>query len=128
MSYEEILFGVLEVLDHAAACRDANERTRRLADGLTILSGTARLYSVRRVADQWQRACLSLGAVRSRLGGDRGLIEAGLFRFAWSIDFPLFEWNEDEQKWDPAHHMFTMPQEQYLETLESNPGPIKGDL
>jgi aspartyl-tRNA synthetase len=40
----------------------------------------------------------------------------------------MFEWNEDENKWDTAHHMFTMPQYKYHETLESNPGEVKGDL
>ena len=40
------------------------------------------------------------------------------FRFAWIIDFPLFEWNGDDERWEAAHHMFTMPQESYLDTLE----------
>ncbi|MDR2898527.1 MAG: aspartate--tRNA ligase [Spirochaetaceae bacterium] len=73
-------------------------------------------------------ACAALGAVRSRLGKDLGLCTEGAFAFAWIIDFPMFEWNEDENKWDTAHHMFTMPQEQYLPTLESDPGSVKGDL
>jgi aspartyl-tRNA synthetase len=40
----------------------------------------------------------------------------------------MFEWNEEENKWDTAHHMFTMPQEKYHATLESDPGAVKGDL
>jgi aspartyl-tRNA synthetase len=40
----------------------------------------------------------------------------------------MFEWNEEENKWDTAHHMFTMPQEKYHATLESDPGSVKGDL
>jgi len=73
-------------------------------------------------------ACVSLGAVRSKLGRDLGLLDPGVFKFAWIVDFPMFEWNEDEGKWDAAHHMFTMPQEQYHATLESDPGAVKGDL
>jgi len=80
------------------------------------------------VADRWKVATTALGAVRSRLGRDLGLAEAGTFRFAWIIDFPLFEWNEDGEHWEAAHHMFTMPQEQYIETLEQDPGAVKGDL
>ncbi|WP_020611086.1 aspartate--tRNA ligase [Sediminispirochaeta bajacaliforniensis] len=80
------------------------------------------------VGDKWNVACTSLGAVRSKLGKDLGLIEAGTFRFCWIVDFPLFEYNEEEQRWEAAHHMFTMPQEQYLDTLEENPGAVKGDL
>lgn len=80
------------------------------------------------VADSWRTACTSLGAVRNRLGKDLDLIDEKLFRFAWIVDFPLFDWNEDSERWEASHHMFTMPQEQYLETLEEDPGSVKGDL
>ncbi len=80
------------------------------------------------VGADWRTTCTALGAVRSRLGNELGLIDPSLFRLAWIVDFPLFEWNEDEQGWDAAHHMFSMPQEQYLETMESSPGDVKGDL
>lgn len=73
-------------------------------------------------------ACTALGAVRSKLGKDLGLCEEGRFEFAWIVDFPMFEWNEDEGKWDTAHHMFTWPQDKYHATLESDPGSVKGDL
>lgn len=75
-----------------------------------------------------QIACQSLGAVRSKLGKDLGLTKPDDFKFVWVIDFPLFEWNEDEQKWDPAHHMFSAPQEKCIPTLESDPASVKGDL
>jgi aspartyl-tRNA synthetase len=73
-------------------------------------------------------ACTALGAVRTRLGKDLNLCEEGRFEFAWIVDFPMFEWNEEENKWDTAHHMFTWPQEKYHATLESDPGSVKGDL
>jgi aspartyl-tRNA synthetase len=73
-------------------------------------------------------ACTSLGAVRSRLGKDLGLAKPDEFAFAWIVDFPLFEWNEDEKKWEAAHHMFSMPQEEYLADLEKRPGEVKGDM
>jgi aspartyl-tRNA synthetase len=81
------------------------------------------------VADSKRKvACTALGAVRSKLGKDLGFCDAAVFEFAWIVDFPMFEWNEDEGKWDTAHHMFTMPQEKYHPTLESDPGSVKGDL
>ncbi|OJF76419.1 MAG: aspartate--tRNA ligase [Treponema sp. CETP13] len=81
------------------------------------------------VADtNYKTACTALGAVRTRLGKDLNLIDQNSFVFAWIVDFPMFEWNEDENKWDTAHHMFTMPQEKYHSTLESDPGSVKGDL
>lgn len=50
------------------------------------------------------------------------------FAFAWIVDFPMFEWDEDAGKWEAAHHMFTMPQARYLNSLESDPGSVKGNL
>ena len=73
-------------------------------------------------------ACTALGAVRAKLGRDLALCSSKAFAFAWIVDFPMFEWNEEEQKWDTAHHMFTMPQEKYHDTLESDPARVKGDL
>jgi aspartyl-tRNA synthetase len=80
------------------------------------------------VADSWKTACTSLGAVRSSLGKQLNLTTPGTFRFCWIVDFPLFEKNEEEDRWEAAHHMFTMPQEQYLDTMEKDPGAVKGDL
>jgi aspartyl-tRNA synthetase len=73
-------------------------------------------------------ACASLGAVRSKLGKDLGLLDPKRFEFAWIVDFPMFEYNEEEGRWEAAHHMFTMPQEKYHDILESDPGAVKGDL
>ncbi|HON14140.1 MAG TPA: aspartate--tRNA ligase, partial [Treponema sp.] len=50
------------------------------------------------------------------------------FEFAWIIDFPMFEFNEEENHWEAAHHMFTWPQEKYHATMETDPGSVKGDL
>ncbi|MFA6681639.1 MAG: aspartate--tRNA ligase [Sphaerochaeta sp.] len=77
--------------------------------------------------ENWKRCCASLSAVRSKLGKDLKLIRKG-FEFCWIIDFPLFEYNETGGHWEAAHHMFSMPQSQYLDTLESDPGSVKGDL
>ncbi|WP_059369603.1 aspartate--tRNA ligase [Treponema endosymbiont of Eucomonympha sp.] len=77
---------------------------------------------------QKKAACTALGAVRGKLGKDLNLIDTEAFAFAWIIDFPLFEWNDDLHKWDAAHHLFSMPQERYIPTLEHDPGAVKGDL
>ncbi|MDR1390439.1 MAG: aspartate--tRNA ligase [Treponema sp.] len=85
------------------------------------------------VADAKRKtANTALGAVRSRLGKELFLSEdseaAKRFEFVWIVDFPLFEYNEDEERWEAAHHLFSYPQEQYHDTLESCPGGVKGDL
>lgn len=79
--------------------------------------------------EKWQTACVALGAVRKQLGKDLNLYDpADEFHFAWIIDFPYFAWNEDENHWETEHHMFTLPQKKYWDTLEENPGEVKGDL
>jgi aspartyl-tRNA synthetase len=47
-----------------------------------------------------------------------------LLAFAWIIDFPMFEWNDAEQRWTFAHHPFTMPREEHLDKLESDPSSV----
>jgi aspartyl-tRNA synthetase len=81
------------------------------------------------VADSRRKvANTALGAVRSKLGRDLGLCDPKQFEFAWIVDFPLFEFNEEENRWEAAHHMFSFPQERYHGILESDPGAVKGDL
>jgi len=92
------------------------------------------------VGSDWKTACTSLGAVRTHLGERLGLTapsrsakatespKPAEFKFCWIVDFPLFEWNEEANKWDPAHHMFTMPQASYVDSLEDNPEAVKGNL
>ena len=63
----------------------------------------------------------SLGALRVRLGHDRGLVEPG-WRFLWVVDFPMFEYDEREQRWSALHHPFTAPSVDDPEALEANPG------
>jgi aspartyl-tRNA synthetase len=63
----------------------------------------------------------ALGALRVKLGEDRGLME-GEWRPLWVVDFPMFEWDEDADRWIPLHHPFTAPKEEHLELLESDPG------
>ena len=79
--------------------------------------------------EKWQVACTALGAVRKQLGKELNLYNPNdEFHFAWIIDFPYFAWNEDEHTWETEHHMFTLPQQQYWDTLESHPEEVKGDL
>ncbi|UCF99229.1 MAG: aspartate--tRNA ligase [Spirochaetaceae bacterium] len=97
---------------------------QRIVKSLTAKPGDLILL----VGGEWRKVCLSLGAVRSQLGKDLELYGPNIFRFCWIVDFPLFEWNEEEKKWDPSHHLFTMPQERYIPELEKDPGAVKGDL
>ncbi len=62
----------------------------------------------------------ALGALRERLGHDRGLLQ-GDWAPLWVIDFPMFEWDEREGRWTSLHHPFTAPKDEHLELLESDP-------
>ncbi len=50
------------------------------------------------------------------------------FAFCWVYDFPLFSFNGEEKRWEPEHHMFTMPKKEHLQFLEKEPGKVKGEL
>jgi aspartyl-tRNA synthetase len=65
----------------------------------------------------------SLGALRVKLGHDRGLVERG-WRLLWVVDFPMFEWDEREQRWVALHHPFTAPSVSDPEELDTDPGAI----
>ena len=63
----------------------------------------------------------ALGALRAKVGHERGLAEKG-WRPLWVVDFPMFEWNEDEKRWDALHHPFTSPMDGHETHLDSDPG------
>ncbi len=63
----------------------------------------------------------SLGALRVRLGQDKGLVEKG-WRALWVVDFPMFEWDEDGKRWSAMHHPFTSPKDGHEERLAADPG------
>ena len=63
----------------------------------------------------------ALGALRVKLGEDRGLME-GDWKPLWVVDFPMFEWDDNSGRWNSLHHPFTSPKEEHLELLDSDPG------
>ncbi len=78
------------------------------------------------IADTPEVSATALGHLRRYLGKELGLIPKGDYKLLWVTDFPLFEWNPDDGRWDPMHHIFTMPREGDLELLESDPASVKG--
>ncbi|MBI4394740.1 MAG: aspartate--tRNA ligase [Candidatus Omnitrophica bacterium] len=77
------------------------------------------------IADEWLIATTALGALRSRLAGELGLNRSKELKPAWIVDFPLFQWNEEEKKIDAVHHPFTAPQTEGLAFLEKEPLEVK---
>ncbi|NJL57773.1 hypothetical protein HC928_23570 [bacterium] len=64
--------------------------------------------------------------LRRHLAEALNLADPGMLAWCWVIDFPMFYWNEDEQRWDPSQHMFTMPMPEDLHLIDSDPGAMRG--
>jgi aspartyl-tRNA synthetase len=65
-----------------------------------------------------------LGALRLKIGKQLGLINENEFKFAWVVDFPLLEWDEEEKRYVALHHPFTRPRDEDQHLFETNPGQI----
>jgi aspartyl-tRNA synthetase len=66
----------------------------------------------------------ALGALRAKVGHERGFAEPG-WRPLWVLDFPMFEWDEDEKRWNAMHHPFTAPADGHEDRLETDPGAAR---
>jgi aspartyl-tRNA synthetase len=66
----------------------------------------------------------SLGALRVKVGQDMDLLQ-GTWKPLWVIDFPMFEWDEQHDRWTPLHHPFTSPILDQIDLLDSDPGRCK---
>jgi aspartyl-tRNA synthetase len=76
------------------------------------------------VADTEAAANKALGPLRCKLARDLKLYDPASFEFVWVVDFPLFEWNEEQKRYDSLHHPFTSPTEEDLGKLETDPANI----
>ena len=76
------------------------------------------------VADKNSVTLPTLGALRLEVGKQLDLIPKDVFKFVWIVDFPFFEKDEESGEWIAMHHPFTMPKEECLQYLESDPGKV----
>ena len=77
------------------------------------------------VADKETVALPTLGALRLLVGKKLDLIDESKYNFRWIVEFPFFEYNDETGKWDAMHHPFTMPLDECLPYLESDPGKVR---
>ncbi|MGF1581373.1 MAG: aspartate--tRNA ligase [Gemmataceae bacterium] len=79
------------------------------------------------VADREAIVCQALGALRTHLALQLGLYDpdAPVYKMAWIVDFPLFFWDEEEERWFSNHHPFTAPRDEDIDKLESDPGLVR---
>jgi aspartyl-tRNA synthetase len=79
------------------------------------------------VADKPDIANKTLGALRLWFRDELSLADKDLLAFAWVIDFPMFKWDEEFQRWDAEHHPFTMPRLEDLSKMDTDPGAVLSD-
>ena len=77
------------------------------------------------VADTLDVANAALGALRVRLGKELGLIDPTKFNYLWVVDWPMFEWSEEEGRYMSAHHPFTLPQKDSEQELEGDLSKVR---
>ena len=73
----------------------------------------------------WEKACTVLGAVRLAVADKFGLIDKTKFNFLWVTDFPLFEYSEEGGRYVAKHHPFTMPRDEDIDKVETDPGACR---
>ncbi len=97
------------------------DRCRRIAAEVGAASGDAALL----VADARDACCRVLGALRSRIAAEQGLVPVGRWELLWVEAFPLLQWDEGENRWLANHHPFTAPLWEDLALLDGDPGAVR---
>lgn len=100
----------------------SNERLQALVSRMEAEKGDLLLF----VADKPAIVFETLGRLRVLLGDRLGLRDKDVLGFCWVIDFPFVMWNEEENRWDPSHHLFTSPMPEDIPLLDTDPGKARG--
>ncbi|MFQ6044480.1 MAG: aspartate--tRNA ligase [Candidatus Poribacteria bacterium] len=98
-----------------------DEILQKIAERMGAKAGDMMFF----VADQPTIVADALAQLRLKFGNDLGLIDKNRFDFLWIVDFPLFQWNEEEERFDSEHHPFTAPNYEDLNYLEEDPGKVR---
>jgi aspartyl-tRNA synthetase len=89
----------------------------RIAERMAAEPGDLLLF----IADKWEVTCKALYGLRKRLGAELQLYDPKEMHFSWVVEFPMFEFDEEENRWVAMHHPFTSPRDQDLGLLETDP-------
>ena len=96
---------------HEAALKTIIERTGAQSGDLIFFG-----------ADKTKIVNDALGALRTKLGHEKGYVDGSAWRPLWVVDFPMFEYDEDNQRWSACHHPFTSPKDGHEALMETDPG------
>jgi aspartyl-tRNA synthetase len=109
----EVRSSLLKVLGISAVEALAQAAAARTGDAVLLIGGRR------------ENAYPSAGALRLEIARREKIINAAGFCFLWVVDFPMFEWDADEHRWNAMHHPFTSPLDEDLERLEADPGSVR---
>jgi aspartyl-tRNA synthetase len=96
---------------HEAALKTIIERTGAQSGDLIFFG-----------ADKTKIVNDALGALRTKLGHEKGYVDGSAWQPLWVVDFPMFEYDEDNQRWSACHHPFTSPKDGHEALMETDPG------
>ena len=96
--------------------RFATEMGAKPGDLILIVAGSGRLVNT------------VLSNLRNEMARRLELVDDNDFSFVWIYDFPLFEWDDDLNKWEPAHHVFSSPKAEHMTYLDTDPGKVLAEL
>ncbi|MGM0437198.1 MAG: aspartate--tRNA ligase [Bacillota bacterium] len=101
----------------------ADEEIEAIIEKMEAKPGDLMLF----VADSKKVVANSLGNLRLKVAEDLDLIPENEYKFIWIVDFPLFEYDEKENRYAPQHHPFTAPLDEDIELLSTDPGKVRSD-
>jgi aspartyl-tRNA synthetase len=99
----------------------SNEKFEEIRQACNAKTGDLLLV----IADKPSVVAQSLGELRLEMGRRRNLIDPDKLSFLWVIDFPMFEYIEEDKRWKAMHHPFTAPRDDDMQYLMSDPGRVK---
>jgi aspartyl-tRNA synthetase len=105
------------VLQSPSAKNFSQEMLASIAQRMHAIAGDLLLF----VADSWEVTCKALYGLRKRLGAELKLYDPKQLHCSWVVEFPMFDWDDDEQRWVAMHHPFTAPRLQDRQLLQEEP-------
>ncbi len=107
-------------LQSSSAKNFSEELLTKIAERMDAEAGDLLLF----VADSWEVTCKALAALRKRLGAELKLYDPKQMHCSWVVEFPMFEFDDDEKRWVAMHHPFTAPRIQDAGLLDSDAGKV----
>jgi len=96
----------------------SDEILAKFKDAFSAEPGDLMLF----IADSWEVSCKALAGLRKRLGAELKLYDPNEMHFSWVVEFPMFDFDDEEKRWVAMHHPFTAPRDQDLDGLKENAG------